>query len=257
MLNELAVVVNNDNKANVIDTIKAIKNAGFKKVFIQLYDKDYDVDQYTQALLCKQNDLSIIFAHLGYQKINDIWTSEGEYFVDRYKKNILDCHNLGIDMVVLHPCSGFKAPEPNEIGLNRYRQIVDYAKSLDVKVTIENTKIREHIHYLLDNIEDDNFGLCFDAGHFHCNFKDDWDFKKYIDRVFCVHFHDNNGLDDQHLLPFDGSVNWNLIKDRLNEVNYNGPVTMELCYRNDYLSMDINDFYVEAYNRGLRLYEGI
>ena len=38
---EIAVVVSNDNKnVSVIETINAIKNAGFKNVFIQWYNKD-------------------------------------------------------------------------------------------------------------------------------------------------------------------------------------------------------------------------
>lgn len=37
---EIAVVVSNDNKdVNVIETINAIQNAGFKNVFVQWYNK--------------------------------------------------------------------------------------------------------------------------------------------------------------------------------------------------------------------------
>lgn len=256
MKNDLAVVVSNDNDANVIDTINAIKNAGFKNVFIQWYDKDFTINQEIQVNLCKQNNLNIIFAHLGYQKINEIWTEDGDYFIERYKRDILDCHNLGIDLVVMHVCSKSVAPGPNEIGLNRFKQIIDYAKTLNVNVAIENTKIKDHIEYLLDNIKSDNFGLCFDVGHYHAHFNDDWNLSKYKGRVFCVHLHDNHGNDiDEHLLPFDGTLDWDYVKEKLNEAKYDGPITMELCYRNDYLKMNINDFYIEGYKRGLKLYE--
>ena len=251
---ELAVVISNDNDANILDTINAIKNAGFKNVFVQWYDKDFEIDQNTQVEICKQNNLNIIFAHLGYQKINEIWTQDGDYFVERYKKDILDCHNLEIDLVVMHACSKSIAPGPNEIGLNRFKQIIDYAESLNVKVAIENTKIKDHVEYLLDNITNDNFGLCFDVGHYHAHFNDDWNLDKYKGRVFCVHLHDNHGNNmDEHLLPYDGTLNWDDVKEKLNSLSYDGPITMELCYRNDYLNMNINDFYIEGYNRGLKL----
>ena len=255
MNDELAVVVSNDNQNNdIVQTINAIKDAGFNNVFIQWYDKDFEVDQLSQYNLCKQNNFNIIFAHLGYQKINEIWTDEGEYFVERYKKDILDCHNLGIDMVVMHACSKSEASGPNEIGLRRFKQIIEYAKSLNVKVVVENTKIRKHVEYLLDNINDDNFGLCFDVGHYHAHFNDDWDISKYKGRIFCIHLHDNHSNDiDEHLLPFDGTLNWNNVIKKLNDLDYKGPLTMELCYRNDYLNMDIEDFYIEGYKRGLRL----
>lgn len=253
MNNDLAIVLSNDNKCNVKESLNGIINAGFKNVFIQWYDKDFEIDQLTQVELCKQNNLNIIFAHLGYQKINEIWTQSGDYFVDRYKQDILNVSKLGINMVIMHPCSKFEAPAPNEIGLNRFKEIIDYAEKLDVKVCIENTKIKDHLEYLLDNIHNLNFGLCFDVGHFHCNFKDNWNFEKYINRIFAVHLHDNHSESDEHLLPFDGNLDWNYIINKLNKLNYNGPITMEVCYSDYYLNMDIRNYYKEAYQRGLKL----
>lgn len=254
MNNELEVVVNNDNtKVTIEQTINAIKNAGFKNVFVQWYDNEYPTSQLQQVELCKELGLNIEFAHLGYQNINHIWLDDGGYFVDRYKKDILDCHNLGIDFVVMHACAKWDPPEINEIGLNRFKEIIEYANTLGVKVAIENTKVTKHLEYLLDNIECDNLGVCFDAGHYHCNQKDKWDVKKYKDRIFCVHLHDNDGENDQHLLPFDGSVDWDKTFKILDDLNYDGPITMELCYRNEYEKISIDDYYTEGYKRGTEL----
>ena len=41
--------------------------------------------------------------------------------------------------------------------------------------------------------------------------------------------------------------------NKLKECNYNGPITMELCYRYDYLKIPLNDFYKIGYERGLEL----
>lgn len=254
MNNELEVVVNNDNTIVTVEqSIKAIKNAGFKNVFVQWYDKDYPISQLQQVNLCKELGLNIEFAHLGYQNINHIWLDDGEYFVDRYKKDILDCHNLGIDFVVMHACAKWDAPEINELGLNRFKQIVEYANTLGVKVAIENTKVTKHLDYLLENIDFDNLGVCFDAGHYHCNQKDKWDVTKHKDRIFCVHLHDNDGENDQHLLPFDGSIDWNKTFEILRDLNYYGPITMELCYRNEYEKISIDNYYAEGYKRGIEL----
>lgn len=256
MKRELAVVISNDNKnVSILQTIDAISKAGFKKVFIQWYDDEFKIPQLQQLKICKEKGLEIIFTHLGYQHINEIWTSEGEYFVERYKKDIFDCYNDGVSMVVMHPCSKSEAPGPNELGLNRFKEINAYAKSLGVKIAIENTKIKNHIDYILNNIVDNNLGICFDAGHYHANFKDDWDIKKYKNRIMCVHLHDNNGQEDQHLLPFDGTLDWKHVVNLLNELNYDGPITMELVYRNDYLNMNVDDFYTKAYKTGLKIME--
>ena len=77
--------------------------------------------------------------------------------------------------------------------------------------------------------------------------------QNYQDKLICLHLHDNDGTDDQHLLPYDGTVNWNLVVDILKDCNYNGPITLELYYRKDYLKDNIKTFYKEGYERGQKI----
>ena len=257
-MRELAVAIQNSNKqVSVIETINSIKNVGFKNVFVQWYDEKWEFNQTEQVKLCKKLGLSIIFAHLGYQNINSIWEEgiEGDKLVERYKRDIKDCHENGISMVVMHLTSKKKAPSYGEIGLNRIRKIVEYAKELDIKVAFENTKIKGYLEYVLDNIKDENVGICFDVGHYHAHFNDEFDFEFFKERIFAVHLHDNDKTDDLHLLPFEGTIDWKYVIKKLKECNYNGPVTLELCYRNDYLSMSLDDFYRKGYNVGEKLQE--
>ena len=90
-MEELAVAVHYSNEnVSVLETIKAIKNAGFKNVFVQWYDKEWEYSQEEQVRMCKELGLNIIFAHLGYQNINSIWEEGelGDNLVERYKKDI-------------------------------------------------------------------------------------------------------------------------------------------------------------------------
>ena len=84
---ELAIAIQNENeKVNIKETINSIKIAGFKNVFVQWYDENWEHSQEEQVKLCKNLGFNIIFAHLGYQNINSIWEdgSEGDYLVKRY-----------------------------------------------------------------------------------------------------------------------------------------------------------------------------
>lgn len=255
-MQEIAVVVHNSNEnVNVLETINSIKNAGFKNVFIQWYDKDWECSQDNQVKICKELGLNIIFAHLGYKNINYIWEEgiEGEKLVEKYKKDILNCKQYNIPMVVMHLTSKSVAPIYNEIGLNRLKQITQYAQELGIKVAFENTKIKGYLEYVLENIRKDNVGICYDAGHCHVHFNDEFNFEIFKDRIFAVHLHDNDKKDDLHLLPFDGTINWSYVIKKLKECNYNGPITLELCYRYDYLNMSLDDFYKEGFNRGQKL----
>lgn len=257
-MRDIAVVIQNDNK-NVTpkQTIEAIKNAEFKKVFIQWYDEDWEYSQEEQVKLCKKLGFDIIFAHLGYRKINSIWedTQEGEDLVEKYKKDIEDCKKYGISMVIMHLSTKKNPPMYNEIGLNRIRKIVEYAKKLDVKIALENTRIQGYLEYVLGNIKDKNLGICFDAGHYHTHFNDEFDFEFFKDRIFAVHLHDNDKTDDLHLLPFDGTIDWMDTIKKLKQSNYNGPVTLELCYRYDYLNMSLDEFYKKGFEIGKKLSE--
>lgn len=252
----IAVVVSNDNiDVNVFETINAIKNAGFKNVFIQWYNKDWNPSQEEQLRYIKECGLNVIFAHLGYQGINNLWLDNeiGNSLVERYKNDIRICKENNIPMIVMHLTSKSEAPQYNEVGLNRLKEIVDYAKELDIKVAFENTKIKGYLDYVIDNIDNENVGICFDSGHFHVHFDDDLDFDKFKNRIFAVHLHDNDKSDDLHLMPFDGTLNWKEVINNLKKSNYNGPITMELCYRYEYLSMGINNFYKKGYEVGSKL----
>ena len=253
---EPAVVISNYNKnVSVYDTIDAISNSGFKNAFIEWYNKDWDVSQEEQLKYARKKGLNIIFAHLGYQNINDIWIEQETNIVERYKNDIKICHENNIPMVVMHITSKSEAPMYNETGLKRIKEICDYAKSLNIKIAFENTKIKGYQEYIIENIDNKNVGICFDSGHCHAHFKDEFDFNKFKNRIFAVHLHDNDQSDDQHLLPFDGTIDWNKTIKKLKDNNYNGPITLEIHYHRDYVNMDINEFYKKGYKIALKIKE--
>ncbi len=258
-MRELCVCVNNDNDSSVtpFETIDAIKKAGFNTVFVQWYDKEWQISQKSQVEYTLAQGLKINFAHLGYQNINDIWydKAEGEALVERYCRNIKDCHELGIDRVVMHlQGKNYELPY-GPIGYNRLQRIVDYAETLGVMVSFENTKLQSALDASFSNVKGDNIGLCYDLGHNHCNFNDSIQLEWYKGRIEEIHLHDNHGnFKDEHLLPFDGDIDWPKAMKEIAENGYQREITLELCYRRDYVNQySVEDFYKEGYKRGLQL----
>lgn len=257
-MREIAVCISNDNKnVTPIETINAIKTAGFKNVFIQWYDENWNPNQEDQLNYVRELGLNIIFAHLGYQEINNIWIEgeKGDNLVNRFKRNIKECKENDIDLVIMHLISGKKPPKYNEIGLNRIRKICDFAREHDVKIAFENTRDKAYLEYVLDNIQNENIGICFDSGHYHAYSKDNFNFERFKDKIFAIHLHDNDKMSDQHLIPFDGTLDWKYILNKLHQCNYVGPLTFEQCYRYDYLNMTVEEFYKKGYEVGMKLLE--
>ena len=206
-MKKIAVVIHNNNEnVTVSETIDAIKKAGFKDVFVQWYNKEWEYSQEEQLKYARKQGLNIIFAHLGYKNINDLWKEcdEGNKLVENYKKDIKICKQNNI----MHLTSKKVAPNYNEIGLERIREIVNYAKELDIKVAFENTKIKGYLEYVIQNLDNDNVGICYDAGHCHVHFNDEFPYEMFKNKIFAVHLHDNDKSDDLHLLPFDGTIDW-------------------------------------------------
>lgn len=116
-----------------------------------------------------------------------------------------------------------------------------------MKIAFENTKIKGYLEYVLANITDSNVGVCFDSGHYHVHFKDQFNFEFFKDRIFAVHLHDNDQSDDLHLMPYDGTLDWEKTIENLNKCNYTGPVTLEVTYRYQYLEDSLDNFYKKGY----------
>lgn len=249
---KLCVCVNNHNSIDSIKTINSIYESGFKNVFIQWYDKDLPVSQEEQLKYIKKLGLNVLFAHLGYTNINEIWKDniQGDALVYKYLKNIDECYNNNISLVVMHIISGNEYIEKTNVGLERFKIICEHAYKKGIKIAFENTKLKGYLEFILDNINYSNIGVCFDSGHYHCHFKDDFNFEKFKNKIFCVHFHDNLGENDEHLIPFDGNLEYNKVIEGLKIANYKGEMSLELCYRNEYLCITPLEFYKKAYKVG-------
>ena len=54
-----------------------------------------------------------------------------------------------------------------------------------------------------------------------------------------THIHDNYGT-DSHNQPFNGTINWNDVRNALKDISYNGELTSEVRYTKEELSDSSN-----------------
>ena len=83
------------------------------------------------------------------------------------------------------------------------------------------------VHFVEEELETP-VGICLDFGHAHI----DGDVVEAVETVsehlVTIHVHDNRGIHDEHLLPFEGSIEWPAALTTLQKVGYEGTMLLEV-----------------------------
>lgn len=217
---------------NMNERFKLIKQAGFDGVLLWWSDENINTDgqKEKQPELVLKNSLSIENVHLPFSGINDLWIDNinGDDYEKMIINSIKQCESFQIPTVVMHLTRGDNPPAACKTGLNRIKRIVDTAENLNVNIALENLRKSDYIDYIFEEISSPKLGFCYDSGHNNC-FTPERDFlKNYGDKLFALHLHDNDGIDDLHMLPFDGNIEWEKIKNKIDDTYYSGAISLEV-----------------------------
>jgi sugar phosphate isomerase/epimerase len=87
------------------------------------------------------------------------------------------------------------------------------------------------VHFVESVLDAADVGICLDTGHGHM----DGDLLDAIETVSehlsAVDVHDNGGRADDHLVPFDGTIDWPAALTAVQKVGYEGPLMFEVGAR--------------------------
>jgi sugar phosphate isomerase/epimerase len=165
-------------------------------------------------------------------------------------RNRLDlAYILDAQAIVLHlylPWERFEAEKNYREQFYRYvmksfDELEGYCKTRHIRICIENDNETPAVHtyYMYDTLfirySGDYMGLCFDTGHAAMICKDNCleYAEHYKDRLFMIHIHDNHGIHDEHLIPFEGCFDWEGFAPVLARSSYNMPILMECSLRDE------------------------
>ncbi len=85
-----------------------------------------------------------------------------------------------------------------------------------------------------DDVEAANVGICLDLGHARIDHPGG-DVGEAIEvaagHLLAIDVHDTRGRSDDHLVPFDGVIDWPAALTAVQKVGYDGPLTFELSAR--------------------------
>ncbi len=247
-----------DDKLSLKNQAELMKQNGFTKTFAMSYQTAASEDG---AKIMSDYGISFDTLHAPFRGINDMWKKggEGDEFLARLKDGVDKCVIVGAPTLIVHLSSGIPAPRISDVGFSRFDALMEYAAKKKVKIAYENQRFVANIAAVMEEYAD--AGFCWDVGHEGC-----FAFgKKYMplfgDRVCALHIHDNHKVfnADEHLIPFDGKIDFEYVAKTVADSKYTGTLMLELLQSNSHYYDDTSaeEYYERAGKAAKRLSEKV
>ncbi|THK36739.1 sugar phosphate isomerase/epimerase [Ensifer sp. MPMI2T] len=187
--------------------------------------------------------------------------------VELLKKRIDLAAALGAPNVVLHvdiTDDTFRSDENENLFFEplfrSFDDVEAYCVGRKVQIAVETLVKANAENYLklyarlFSRYSSDFVGVCYDSGH--------WELiepgklsvlEHHGDRLIATHIHDNFGAKDDHLLPFDGRLDWDAITKAIAATGYRTPLNFETPL--DRYVLSDTSYYQRAHAIALRLEE--
>lgn len=153
---------------------------------------------------------------------------------------------LGARQIVVHPIVCPADVDQKQFNLAFYNSLIPYCRECGVKIALENmwghapedykrvvpsvcSYGRDLADYF-DALDPKYFTVCLDIGHVGLvgQKAEDAILELGGSRLHALHVHDNDGICDEHTIPFQGTVNWNAVMKALTAIHYDGDFTYEI-----------------------------
>jgi sugar phosphate isomerase/epimerase len=222
-------------KAVNVDLLESIRRAGYDR--LELFCNRPHLDFHNRSLLraigrwFQENALPPPSLHLPFVEnvgpTQRLWISvlekerrHREAALDEIKRSLEISDHVPLSYAVLHlgnPKEQF-SPTAFEYAYAAITQIQAFA---GVEVVVEN--IPNEIS-TLERIEEfkaasqlPELGICYDTGHGHLQ-----EANPVLEHVRTTHLHDNGGEKDEHLWPFEGTMDWHSLIEKWVVADYKG-----------------------------------
>ena len=182
-------------------------------------------------LKAKADDAGIVFTHAHAPGEADAG--------DRIGRSIEAAAALGARYCVVHPIwhdadgNAFRSRSRFlAVNAQAIRQWLPKAEQCGVVLLSENllwgaSADPRIIADLVKKVDSPWFGWCFDVGHAHCSGYAPSVLRRCAVVPLSLHIQDNDGSSDGHLIPGDGTIDWDAFTRILNEIGYAGDCVLE------------------------------
>jgi len=149
--------------------------------------------------------------------------------MDEFKRAIDVAEELPFSRMVLHMGGSRETADPRkrDAAFSTLEHLVLHAKHVGVTLCVENTLSElgqpAYLRAFVDETRLTDLRFNFDIGHAHLSDGEEAEriakaIEPMRELVASVHLHDNHGEKDEHLPPYDGSIDWQNAISVLNSV---------------------------------------
>jgi len=163
-----------------------------------------------------------------------------DFLLQATLRSIEICEILGIKNTVVHNGQAPGITKEEWFTLNKafYEKLFPTMERCGVNVLCENsTKSNMGAKYFINSGKDMREFIefvdhplvhgCWDTGHANCEGNQYDDIIAVGKELYAIHYNDNHGLKDEHLVPFLGSLNHDEVITALVDIGYTGYFTLE------------------------------
>lgn len=232
------------------DAVEWASEAGVHAIDVRLTNRldpaaysESEVEQIKTA--CQEHEIS-----LGLHTLSAVNTAEFSPLlndaVDEYLFAFVDiASKVDADRTIVHAGYHFTNDEEarTEASLDRLKRVAAHAEKRGTNILLENMNPEPEdaeVHYLCSKLEDvqhyfdrltsPNLGWAFNPPHAHLHEEGIDGYLDSLDLSRCreVRLNDNRGVREEHLMPGEGTIDFEHLFDRLESMGYTGPLTVAL-----------------------------
>jgi len=237
------------------EVIKRVANMGYNGIELsaiseygRAYPKDLNIEKRKEILkLAKSFNINICAYNPELRPTLGLCLAHPNKNIRRdtvkYIKDAIDmAADIEAEVVVVVPGRALynvSKREAWEWSMEGFKESTEYAENRGVLLGLEHlTNLEGNIVCTLDDlismikdISSKNFGAVIDTGHVNITKESLTDYVKLLkDKIFHIHWDNNDGLIDSHAPPYEGTLDFTNFFKELKNINYQRYISVEIGF---------------------------
>lgn len=198
---------------------------------------------YAAATRASKRGVGLVTCHLSFYMPSFNDEELMARFADEQRRGIDAAALMSIPLAVIHPIAMYSKQYSYDdfvrVNMAYLAPLVEYAARRGVKLCVENMASEQeasdnHLYgscalNISDIADKLGCGICFDVGHANISgFKISEQMETFKGKIDVLHVHDNNGIKDRHLLPFESTVDWDDVAEGMKKSAFDSVLDVEV-----------------------------